>query len=145
LRQQRLDAAMLEELIDHRSGLLGISDLASDMRSLHVAAPSNADARLAIQMFCYSVRKEIAAMIAALNGVEMIVFTGGVGENDAEVRAAICAGLTWNGVFLDDARNRAAGNPISASRSRCAICVLPSREDEEIARHTLAVLAAPVV
>ncbi len=145
MRQQKFDAAMLEDLIDHRSGLLGISDVASDMRSLHAAAPANADARLAIEMFCYSVRKEIAAMIAALDGAEMIVFTGGIGENDAAVRASICAGLAWNGVLLDDARNKEASNPISASRSRCAISVLPSREDEEIARHTLAVLATPVV
>ena len=65
--------------------------IGSDMRRLHEAAPSNADARLAIQMFCYSVRKQMAAMIAALDGVDLIVFTGGIGENDEEVRAAICA------------------------------------------------------
>jgi len=67
-------------LIDRRSGLLGISGIGGDMRRLHEAAPTNAGARLAIEMFCYSVRKQVAAMIAALDGVDAIVFTGGIGE-----------------------------------------------------------------
>ena len=83
MREKKFDAAMLEELVDHRSGLLGISGVGSDMRRLHEAASSNADARLAIQMFCYSVRKQVAAMIAALDGIDLLVFTGGIGENDA--------------------------------------------------------------
>ena len=64
-------------------------------------------------MFCYSVRKQIAAMIAALDGVDLLVFTGGIGENDVEARAAICGGLSWLGVSLDEARNRSADNPIN--------------------------------
>ena len=68
----------------------------------------------------------------------MIVFTGGIGENDAEARAAICGGLSWIGVGLDEARNRSATNPISDPASRCAVRVLPSQEDEQIARHTWA-------
>jgi acetate kinase len=138
MREKKFDAAMLEDLVDHRSGLLGISGLGGDMRRLHEAASSNADARLAIQMFCYSVRKQLAAMIAALDGADLIVFTGGIGENDGEVRAAICAGLSWIGVSLDDARNRTANNPISDAASRCPVLVLASREDEQIARHTWA-------
>jgi acetate kinase len=129
-------AAMLEELVDHRSGLLGISGVGSDMRHLHEAASSNPDARLAIQMFCYSVRKQAAAMIAALDGVDLIVFTGGIGEHDAEARSAICGGLSWIGVRLDGARNRSANNPINDPASRCSVRVLASQEDEQIARHT---------
>ena len=98
MREKKFDAAMLEELIDRRSGLLGISGVGSDMRRLHEAASTNADARLAIAMFCYSVRKQIAAMIAALDGADLVVFTGGIGENDVEARAAICGGLSWLGV-----------------------------------------------
>ncbi|MGA9216634.1 MAG: acetate kinase, partial [Methylocella sp.] len=124
----------------HRSGLLGISGVDSDMRQLHEAASSNADARLAIAMFCYSVRKQVAAMIAALDGVDLIVFTGGIGENDGEARAAICGGLSWIGVSLDEARNRSANNPINDPASRCRVLVLTSREDEQIARHTWALL-----
>ena len=117
MREKKFDAAMLEELVDRRSGLLGISGVGSDMRRLHEAAASNPDARLAIQMFCYSVRKQIAAMIAALDGVDLIVFTGGIGEHDAEARAAICGGLGWTGI---------------------EVRVFASQEDEQIARHTWA-------
>jgi acetate kinase len=138
MREKKFDATMLEELVDHRSGLLGISGIGSDMRGLHEAASSNADARLAIQMFCYSVRKQVAAMIAVLGALDLLVFTGGIGENDVETRAAICGGLSWLGVSLDEARNRSANNPINDTRSRSAVYVLPSQEDEQIARHTWA-------
>jgi acetate kinase len=138
VREKKFDAAALEALVDHHSGLLGISGVGSDMRCLHEAAASNPDARLAIRMFCYSVRKQLAAMIAALDGVDLVVFTGGVGENDPEARAAICGGLSWIGVKLDEARNRSATNPINDPASRCQVLVLPSQEDEQIARHTWA-------
>jgi len=129
-RERKFNAAMLERLVDHRAGLLGISGVGSDMRELHEAALSNANAKLAIEMFCYSVRKQIAAMIAALNGADLIVFTGGIGENDGAVRAAICDGLSWIGVSLD-----APWNDLTA---RCAVLVLPSQEDAQIARHSWA-------
>src|ERR1700689_4986731 len=132
MREKKFDAAMLEELIDRRSGLLGISGVDSDMRQLHKAAASNANARLAIAMFCYSVRKQIAAMFAALDGADLVVFTGGIGENDVEARAAICGGVSAFGITLVEARNRLAANPIKASGSRCAVQVLVSQEDEQI-------------
>jgi acetate kinase len=141
MREKKFDAGMLEELVDHRSGLLGISGVGSDMRRLHEAASSNARAHLAIQMFCYSVRKQVAAMIAALDGVDLVVFTGGIGENDGEARAAICSGLSWIGVSLDEARNRSATNPVNDPASRCLVQVLASQEDEQIARHSWALLA----
>ena len=109
-----------------------------DMCRLHNAAASNADAQLAIDMFCYSVRKQIATMIVALDGVDDIVFAGGIGENDAAIRAAICDGLSWAGINLDKTRNLAARNPISDTSSRCSVQVLPSQEDEQIARHSWA-------
>jgi acetate kinase len=140
MRQKKLDADMLEELVDRRSGLLGISGVSSDMRQLHEASASNADAQLAIEMFCYAVRKQIAGMVAALDGVDRIVFTGGIGENDAAVRAAICDGLSWIGVSLDPTRNESARNPIDDDASRCTVQVLPSQEDEQIARHTWALV-----
>ena len=131
MREKKFGAAKLEDMIDHRSGLLGISGISSDMRRLHEAASTNADARLAIDMFCYSVRKQIAAMIAVLGGVDLIVFTAGIGENDSEVRGAICGGLDWAGVFIEDKRD-------NLSKPRCQVQVLPSQEDEQIARHTCA-------
>jgi acetate kinase len=136
MREKKFDAAMIEELVDRCSGLLGISGVGSDMRRLHEAASTNADARLAVAMFCYSVRKQV--MIAALGGVDLLVFTGGIGENDVEARAAICGGLSWLGVTLDQARNRSTRNPINDSGSRCAVLVLPSQENEQIAHHTWA-------
>ena len=138
MREKKFDAVMLEELVDRRSGLLGISGVGSDMRRLHEAASADADARLAIQMFCYSVRKQVAAMITALDGVDLIVLTGGIGENDGEARAAICGGLSWIGVRLDAGRNWSANNPINDPASLCSVYVLASREDEQIARHTWA-------
>ena len=134
-RERQFDAAMLEDLVDHRSGLLGISGLSADMRRLHEAAPSNPDAGLAIRMFCQAVRKQIGAMSVVLEGAEMIVFTGGIGENDAEVRADICAGLASIGVRLDPSRNRATANPVSSAGSCCQVRVLPSLEDDQIALH----------
>ncbi len=121
MREKRLDASALEDLIDRQSGLLGISEISGDMRRLHEAAPANEDARLGIAMFCASVRKEIAAMTAVLGGVDKIVFTGGIGENDVAIRDAIRDGLSWLG----------AG---------CAFTVLVSQEDEQIARHSYALV-----
>jgi acetate kinase len=132
MREKKYDAAMLETLIDHRSGLAGISGVGSDMRSLHDAASSNPAARLAIDMFCYSVRKAIAAMIAVLGGVDVVVFTGGIGENDGEVRKSICAGLSWAGISSGEKQDLAV--------SRSSVKVLASQEDEQIARHTWSLL-----
>jgi acetate kinase len=136
LREKRFDAAMIEDLVDRRSGLLGVSGLSGDMRVLHEAAASNSAARLAVEMFCYAVAKQVAAMIAVLNGVDLLVFTGGIGENDAASRSAICGALSWIGVDLDEVRNRSAANPLSRQKSRCGVLVLASQEDEQIARHT---------
>lgn len=122
MRRHGYGPQQLEDVIDHRSGLLGISGLSSDMRSLHAAAGTNPAAALAIEMFCYSVRKQIAAMAAALGGIDLLVFTGGIGEHDEAARDAICEGLT----FLNIPQIR----------------VLPSLEDEQIALHT-ARLAPP--
>jgi len=139
LRQRAFDASMLEELVDRRSGLLGISGIDSDMRRLHAAAPSDSDARLAIQMFCYSVRKQIAAMIAVLEGIDLLVFTGGIGENDTAVRATICGGLSWIDVGRGSERTSSLGQPGNGA-SGFPVRVLTSQEDEQIARHTWALL-----
>ncbi|MEO8102382.1 MAG: acetate kinase [Betaproteobacteria bacterium] len=123
IREQGYDAARFESLIDQRSGLYGISSLSGDMRVLR-AATTNEDARLAIAMFCYSVRKQIAAMAAALGGLDLLVFTGGIGENDAATRASICKELEW-------------------LVSRTSVRVLPSREEEQIALHTWQLTTGP--
>jgi acetate kinase len=113
MRERGMDAAALEDMLDRRSGLLGISGRSSDLRVLHTAA--DADTDLAIRMFCRSVAKQIAGMLAVLRGADLIVFTGGIGEHDAVVRAAICADLAFAG-------------PIQ-------VRTFPSRENAQIARH----------
>ena len=138
MREMSMDATAVEQLVDHCSGLLGISGLSADMRALHAAADANSAAQLAIEMFCYAAAKQIGAMSTVLNGVDMLVFTGGIGEHDAVVRAAICARLACLGVELGEARNGLAAGTISRVGSRCEVQVLPSKEDEQIARHTAA-------
>jgi acetate kinase len=140
-RRHALDANHLEELVDQRSGLLGISGVSADMRTLQRVAGGNPAARLAIDMFCYSAAKQLAAMSVALGAVDAIVFTAGIGERDGRVRALIGDHLAVIGVRLDEARNRAATDPISAPSSRCAVRVLPSEEDEQIARHAEALFS----
>jgi acetate kinase len=142
MRERGLDGAAVEQLVNRRSGLLGISGLSSDMRVLLAATPSNPDADLAVRMFCGSIRKQLAAMITVLDGADLIVFTGAIGENSAQVRAEICGGLSWIGISLDDARNRSAADPLSAPASRCPVRALASLENEQIARHCWAMLAA---
>jgi acetate kinase len=141
LREKGYDPAGIEQLVDHRSGLLGISGLSGDMRALHGAAADDASARLAIDMFCLSVAKAIAAMAVTLQGMDAIIFTGGIGEHDDAVRTRICAQLAWLGVQPEAARNTSGTAPIDHEGARCRIFVLPSREDEQIARHSRALVA----
>jgi acetate kinase len=129
MRDRAFDDARLEALVNRQSGLLGISGIGGDMRDLHRASKTSAHARLAIRMFCYSIRKQIAAMIAALNGADLLVFTGGIGEHDAAVRAEICDGLSKLGVSLDSASD-------ATLIPRCSVRVLPSQEDVQIALRT---------
>lgn len=133
----------IADLTDRQSGLLAISGLSSDMAVIRAHADGDPRARLAISMFCNSARKHIAAMISVLNGVDSIVFTGGIGENDWETRAEICRGLGWAGVSLDGGRNRDSSASIGADASRVAIHVLCVNENEEIARDVGRLLAPP--
>jgi acetate kinase len=142
MREKRWDATALEDLVDQRCGLLGLSGLDSDMRRLHRAARTDERARLTIDMFCYSVSKCIAAMAVSLGGVDMLVFTGGIGENDAAIRSAIGHRLGFIGITLDQKRNQSSTNPINDATSPCSVLTLPSLEDDEIARHTLCCLFA---
>jgi len=148
LRNKGYDANALEQLVDLGSGLLAISGLDADMRRLHRAGPGDIDAQLAIAIFCRTVRKQIAAMTAVLEGLDLLVFTGGIGENDAVVRAAICRGMSWVGLELDESRNAAAAvgwsaqpAEIGAAGRPVRVIVAASREDEQIARCSERLLA----
>src|SRR6476646_8099772 len=129
----------LEALLNHEAGLLGVSGESSEMRVLLEKRKTDPAAALAVQMFCYQVRKFVGAFAAALNGLDTLVFTGGIGEHAAEVRAEICSGLQHLGVALDGAANNRNAEVISAAGGRCVVRVVETDEDLMIARHTRSV------
>jgi acetate kinase len=141
--KEGLSAREVETLLNKQSGLLGISGLTNDMRELLAEEKENNDRRahLAIEVFCYRVRKYIGAFLAATGGADALIFTGGIGENSPEVRQRICNGLEWMGVELDNERNSSARNgfegDISKPESRFSAFVIPTDEELLIARDTV--------
>jgi acetate kinase len=137
--ERGMDARAVEKLLYQESGLLGVSGIASDMRTL--LASDSPRARLAIDLFVYRIGRELGSLAAALGGVDAIVFTAGVGENSAEIRARVCDAARWLGVEVDDAANSRGGPRISTEASRVAAWTIPTNEELMIARHTEALLA----
>src|SRR5579885_2712787 len=141
--KEGLSANEVETLLNKQSGLLGISGLTNDMRELLAEAHENNDrrARLAVEIFCYRVRKYIGSYLAAMGSADAVIFTGGIGENSAEVRARICDNLAWMGLELDAEQNAAqvSGREglISKEGSRLAAYVIPTDEELLIARDTV--------
>ena len=140
LREKGYDAARLERLVDAESGLLGVSELTSDMKTLLAKRDSDARAAEAVAMFCRSIRKEIGAFAAVLGGLDILVFTGGIGERAPAVRDEICRDLGHLGVRLDPVRNNAEEDIISAAQSACLVRVVATNEELMIARHTRGVI-----
>jgi acetate kinase len=138
MREKSMSAGDVESLLYHRSGLLGVSGISSDMRDL-LASP-DPRAREAIDLFTYRAAREIGSLVAALGGLDALVFTAGIGEHSAEVRAMICERARWLGVELDAEANREHRAIISAPGSRVAACVVPTDEEIVIARHAARVL-----
>jgi acetate kinase len=140
--KEGMTLAEVESLLNKQSGLLGISGLTNDMRELLAEAVEEDDrrARLAIQIFCYRARKYIGAYLAAMGGADAVVFTGGIGENSAEVRQMVCEGLDWMGLQLDGGANLTAvggrEQRISHEGARLAAWVIPTNEELLIARDT---------
>lgn len=143
LREQGYDVARLQRLVDKESGLLGVSELTSDMKTLLSLRASDSRAEEAITMFCLSIRKEIGAFAAALGGLDMLVFTAGIGERAAAVREEICQGLAHLGVRLDSGKNDRTEEIISSGESLCVVRVVATNEELMIARHTYSVVFAP--
>jgi acetate kinase len=142
LKTNGADLHGLEKLVDKRSGLLGISGASSDMRVLHEASGGNHRAALAIEMFARSGKKAIAGHVAMLGGLDLLVFTGGIGEHDALVRAKICEGLECFGVRLDREANTRSAGTISAADSAVCVRVVTSDEEAQIARIVFRLLKA---
>lgn len=134
MQQLNMDASQIESLIYKESGLLGVSGVSSDMRVLLASdAPA---AQFAVGLFCYRIGRELGSLAAALGGLDAIVFTAGIGENAAAIRAAVCRHAAWLGVDLDEAANAAGGPRISTPGSRTAAWVIPTDEEGMIARMT---------
>ena len=141
----RLSPAEVGRILNHDAGLLGVSGLSGDMRELEAAAPGNADAALAIEVFCYRVRKYIGAYMAVLGRVDAIIFGGGIGEHSVNARARVCSGLEPFGIIFDKVRNETANGReacISADGSRTGLWVVPLDEELQIARAAVRVLSA---
>ena len=140
LHEKGYDVESLNQMCNKKSGLLGISGISNDVRTLvEEAADGNERARLALDMFCYRVKKYVGAYLAALGHVHAIVFTGGIGENAAELRAQICQGLDRLGILLDPAANHRRGSharTVSLADSPVQVLVIPTDEEAVIAGDT---------
>ena len=134
MRERSMSAAGVEHLLYRRSGLLGVSGVSSDMHEL--LESSDPRAREAIELFAYRAVRELGSLAAALGGLDALVFTAGIGEHAAPVRAMICEGARWLGVDFDAGANSRHETVISAPASRVAVCVVPTDEEIVIARHT---------
>ena len=140
LANDAYDVERLTDLFYRRSGLAGVSGGCADMKRLLERAAADPAAREAVELFTYVLTKHIGAMIAVLGGLDRLVFTAGIGENAPEIRAAACAPFAYLGLRLDPAANDRSDRTISASGSAVEVLVVPTNENLEIARHTLAVL-----
>jgi acetate kinase len=135
-----MDARALENLIYHQSGLLGVSGISSDMRAL--LASEDPHAVEALDLFVYRIGRELGSLAAALRGLDALVFTGGIGEHAAAIRARVCHDSSWLGIVLDEAANGAGAPRISRLESRVNVWVIPTNEELMIAQHTKKLLSA---
>jgi acetate kinase len=135
----KMDPRSIEKLIYQQSGLLGVSGISSDMRTLE--ASDEPDAKTAIELLAYRIGRELGSLAAALGGVDAIVFTAGIGENSRSLRERVCRDAAWLGIELDETANQANGPRISTPGSRVTALVIPTNEELMIARHTRALLS----
>jgi len=136
MNEKGYDSRRLERLVNNQAGLLGVSGLTPDMKTLLEKRESEPDANQAVEMFCYQIRKHIGALSAVLGGLDTLVFTGGIGERAAPVRWDVCRGLEYLGVHLNPRRNEVHADTISTSESPCTVRVIATNEDLMIARYT---------
>jgi acetate kinase len=133
-RTEQMTTNQFYEMVSHKSGLLGVSEVSSDMRDLLAHEAHDVRAAEAVALFCYQAKKWIGAFVAVLGGIDTLVFAGGIGENAPEVRARICEGLGFLGIVLNESRNAEAAGVISTDASPVTVRVIPTDEDLMIAR-----------
>jgi len=136
MRKEKISIKHINRLVNHESGLLGISETSSDMEDLLLKESTDERAAEAVAFFCYQVKKYIGSYSAALGGLDLLAFTGGIGENAACIRSRICAGLQYLGIELDEERNQRNGLLISADSSRIPVYCIPTDEESIIAKTT---------
>lgn len=136
LMQEGLNAEGFNDLINHQCGLLGISGLSSDMQDLLKHEKNNKDAALAIEIFCYQIKKYIGGYTAAMGGLDTLVFSGGIGENAAVIRSRICKGFAYLGIEIDEEENKKNSRIISTINSKVVVDVIPTDEEIMIAMET---------
>ena len=141
---ETMTAERLNHLVNHESGLLGVSETSADMRALLGAEECDVRAAEAVALFCQQAKKWLGAYAAVLGGLDTLVFAGGIGENNAPIRARICRGLEFLGLELDDTRNASHAPVISAATSRVSVRVIPTNEELIIARAISQVLRLSV-
>jgi len=139
-RTEQVTAKQFHHMVNHESGLLGVSEISSDMRELILREAQDVRAAEAVALFCYQAKKWVAALAAALEGLDTLVFAGGIGENAPQIRAKICSGLDWMGIRLDAARNDANAPIISGDGSPITVRVIRTDEEWIIARSVCDVL-----
>jgi acetate kinase len=144
MQRENLTPEQFNQLINHESGLLGVSETSSDMRDLTGCEATDVRAAEAVELFCYQVKKWIGAYAAALGGLDTLVFAGGIGENAPSVRARICEGLAFLGIEIDERRNVANASVISTETSRVAVRVMHTDEEVMIAKSVCRVLDFPL-
>ena len=140
LQQDKMTPAAIKEMVNRRSGLLGVSGITDDMRELLDAEKSDDRAREAVALFCYQARKYIGALSTVLGGLDTLVFTGGIGEHSPEIRSRICTDLEFLGVRIDEEKNRRNSSLISPENSHVEIRIMRTNEELMIARHTMSML-----
>lgn len=138
LKQRGLSVAEIEDMLYHRSGLLGISGISADSRDL--ISSKDPEAREALELFTFRIARETAAITVALGGLDGIVFTAGIGEHQPEIRAAICKHLGWLGVVIDAAANARNATRIEAAGSKVVVMVVPTDEEQVIAQEALSII-----
>jgi len=141
MKNESLNEEQFNGLVNHECGLLGVSETSSDMQDLLKNENKDIRAAEAVTLFCYNVKKWIGSFTAVLNGLDVLVFSGGIGEHASPVRSRICQGLEFLGVELDEKKNEKSDRIISSGNSRVLVCVIPTNEELMIAKTVCELLS----
>lgn len=139
-KERGLSSDELSELFTKKSGVLGVSETTADMHEILLTQDQNPQVKLALELFCYKITKQIGAYAAALGGIDSLIFSGGIGERSAEIRARICRNLQFLGIDIDPERNERGERCISTDSAHTGVHVIPAREDYSIITQTIEVL-----